>query len=547
MTGAGNVRIARRTEDWKSLPWKQFQRNVFRLQRRIYKASFRGDFKCVRNLQRLLLRSFSARCLAVRQVSQDNRGKRTPGVDGVARLSPAQRMNMVETLRNLRRKPAPIRRVYIPKPNGEQRPLGIPTISDRALQALVKLALEPEWEAKFEPNSYGFRPGRSPHDAIESIYNFIRLKPKYVLDADIEKCFDRIDHEVLLAKLSTLPVINNLIRGWLKAGIFENGEVFPSASGTPQGGVISPLLANIALHGLETTLVKSLPQKYKPGVIRYADDFVILHHDLGTLLTLRSQAETWLADMGLNLKAAKTCITHTLFEHEGNVGFDFLGFTIRQFPTGKYRSHRGYKTIIKPSKKAQQRHLAAMAEVIRRHRGSNQTALLAALNPKIRGWANYYRPCSAKKVFDRMDSQLHWKLRKWAKWRHNRKGARWRHQRYWKRKRERLDFTDGTITLVKYADTPIRRHVKVKGHKSPFDGDWVYWSQRLTRYPTQPKRTTILLNFQRGKCSHCGQRFMTENIMEVHHRDGNRQNNNLLNLELLHGHCHDEVHRTRCS
>ena len=219
----------------------------------------------------------------------------------------------------------------------------------------------------------------------ESIYNFIRLKPKYALDADIEKCFDRIDHDALLAKLSAIPVINNLVRGWLKAGIFEHGEVFSSQAGTPQGGVISPLLANIALHGLETTLVQSFPQKQKPGVIRYADDFVILHHDLDTLQALRTQAETWLADLGLNLKAAKTRITHTLYEHEGNVGFDFLGFTIRQFPTGKYRSRRGYKTIIKPSKKAQQRHLLAMAKVIRTHRGSNQTALLAALNPKIRG------------------------------------------------------------------------------------------------------------------------------------------------------------------
>lgn len=547
MADVGNVRIARRTEDWKSLPWKKFHRNVFRLQRRIYKASLRGDFKRIRNLQRLLLRSFSARCLAVRRVSQDNRGKRTPGVDGIAKLSQRQRMRMVGKLRNLHHKPAPIRRIYIPKPNGERRPLGIPIMFERALQALVKLTLEPEWEAKFEPNSYGFRPGRSPHDAIEAIYNFIRLKPKFVLDADIEKCFDRIDHDALLAKLSTIPVTNSLIRGWLKAGIFENGEVFPSKAGTPQGGVVSPLLANITLHGMAIALAQAFPGRCKPVIIRFADDFVILHEDLETLLRARTFIEAWLANLGLNLKAAKTRITHTLYEHEGNVGFDFLGFTIRQFSAGKYRCRRGYKTIIKPSKKAQQRHLLAMAEVIRSHRGSNQTALLAALNPKIRGWANYYRPCSAKKVFDRIDSQLHWKLRKWAQWRHNRKSARWRHQRYWKRKRERLDFTDGTITLVKYADTPIRRHVKVKGHKSPFDGDWVYWTQRLEGYPTQPKRITILLKFQRGKCPHCRLRFMTEDIMEVHHRDGNRQNNNLLNLEYLHGHCHDEVHRTRCS
>ena len=547
MAGTDRNTPVQRTEDWQSLPWKSIQYNVFRLQQRIYKASDRGDFRQVHNLQRLLLRSFSARCLAVRKVSQDNRGKRTPGVDGVARLSQRQRMNMVDELRNLSHNPAPIRRVYIPKPNGEQRPLGIPTMSDRARQALVKLALEPEWEAKFEPNSYGFRPGRSAHDAIQAIFNAIARKPKYVLDADIEKCFDRISHDALLAKLSTIPTITKLVRGWLKAGIIEKGGMVIPEAGTQQGGPLSPVLANVALHGLETALATSQPQRQKPYVIRYADDLVILHPDLETLQMLHLQTESWLADMGLNLKAAKTCITHTLCEHEGNVGFDFLGFNVRQYSTGKYHSRRGYKTFIKPSKKAQQRHLLAMTETIHKHRGSNQTALMTTLNPKIRGWANYYRPCVAKKVFSHMDNQLHRKLHKWAKWRHPDKNTRWRQKRYWKRQHQRRDFTDGTRTLLKYADTPIQRHIKVKGRKSPYDGDWVYWSQRLQRYPTQPKRITQLLKFQRGTCPHCGLCFMTEDIMEVHHRDGNRQNCNLLNLELLHGHCHDEVHRTKYS
>ena len=230
-----------RTEDWKTIPWKKFQRNVFRIQKRIYQAQIRGDFKRVRGLQRLLLRSHSARCLAVRQVSQDNKGKKTPGVDGLARLTPIQRMQLVEKLRRFSSSPAPIRRVYIPKasnPN-ERRPLGIPIMRDRAEQALVKLTLEPEWEARFEPNSYGFRPGRSPHDAIEAIVINICRKPKYVLEADIEKCFDRIDHKALLAKLSSLPIINRQVRGWLKAGIFEDGEIFPSEAGTPQGGIVT--------------------------------------------------------------------------------------------------------------------------------------------------------------------------------------------------------------------------------------------------------------------------------------------------------------------
>lgn len=557
-----------RTEDWQTLHWRTYQRNVFRLQKRIYQATLRNDFKRVRNLQRLLLRSFSVRCLAVRQVSQDNRGKNTPGVDGVARLTPLQRMRMVNQLRNLRHNPAPIRRVYIPKPNNpnEQRPLGIPTMRDRAAQALVKLALEPEWEARFEPNSYGFRPGRCAQDAIEAIFNYIRLKPKYALDADIEKCFDRIRHAALLAKLNSLPVITHLVCGWLKAGIFENGEILPSEAGTPQGGVISPLLANIALHGLETALVASLPQSRRPGVIRYADDFVILHEDLATLQTLRTTAEEWLKGIGLNLKPDKTRITHTLYEHEGNTGFDFLGYTVRQFPAGKYHSRQGFKTVIKPSLAAQNRQLRQMGEIIYTHRGSNQTALLAALNPRTRGWAAYYRSCSAKKVFDRMDHQLHWKLSKWAKWRHPRKSCRWRMQRYWRRKRSRLDFCDGKATLVKYADTPIQRHVKVQGQKSPYDGDWAYWIARLGKDPSKPQRVVVLLKRQQSRCIHCGLRFMvaqsatimSEDRLEVHHRNGNHQDNALANLVLLHGHCHDgsrstghsrsgyhdEVHRT---
>jgi RNA-directed DNA polymerase len=231
-----------RSEDWKKLPWKKFQRNVFRLQKRIYQATHRGDFRRARSLQRLLLHSWSARCLAVRQVSQDNRGKRTPGVDGVASLTQRQRLVYARRLCNLSHKADPVRRVYISKPNNpkELRPLGIPTMFQRALQALVKLALEPEWEARFEPNSYGFRPGRSPHDAVAAIFNFIRLKPKFVLDTDIEKCFDRIEHSALVEKLSAIQPITKLVRGWLKAGIVDDGKMLFPKAGTPQGGVITP-------------------------------------------------------------------------------------------------------------------------------------------------------------------------------------------------------------------------------------------------------------------------------------------------------------------
>ena len=538
-----------RTEDWKTLPWKKFQRNVFRLQKRIYQAQIRGDFKRVRGLQRLLLRSFSARCLAVRQVSQDNRGKKTPGVDGIACLTPTQRMRMVRQLRKFSPSPAPIRRVYIPKasnPN-ERRPLGIPIMRDRAEQALVKLALEPEWEARFEPNSYGFRPGRCPQDAIEAIFNHIRLKPKYVLEADIEKCFDRINHQALMTKLNSIPTISRQVHGWLKSGIFENGEIFPSEAGTPQGGIVSPLLANIALHGLETAITTAFGKKHRVAVIRFADDFVIICEDLATLLAAKVLTETWLAETGLVLKPSKTYITHTLYEHEGRTGFDFLSFTVRQYPMGKHHSKRGYKVIITPSIKAQKRHLEQREALARTHRGSNQTALIAALNPRIRGWTNYYRACSAKKTFNRMDHQLHWKLSKWAKWQNHRKSCIWRKQRYWHRNHNRLDFSDGKAVLAKYADTPIKRHVKVLGGKSPFDGDWAYWIDRLGRDPSKPKRVVTLLKRQEGRCMLCGLHFMSEDHLEVHHRDGNHNDNMPANLAILHGHCHDEVHRTKCS
>ena len=540
--------VSGHTEDWKSLPWKQFQRNVFRLQQRIYRASRSGDLKRVHNLQRLLLHSWSARCLAVRKVTQDNRGKRTPGVDGVASLTPRQRLALAKELRDLSQKPDPIRRTYVPKPDGGQRPLGIPTMANRALQALVKLALEPEWEARFEPNSYGFRPGRSAHDAIAAIYNYIRLKPKYVLDTDIEKCFDQIDREALLAKLSAIEPITRLVRGWLKAGIVDQGETLYPEAGVPQGSPLSPLLANVALHGLETELVKTLPRHNKPGVIRFADDLVILHADLDTLLHLKEKAETWLAPMGLRFKPSKTRIVHTLHEHEGQVGFDFLGFTIRQYPVGKhrtptYRGQPGYKTLTQPSKAAQRRHMGELRQIIHRNRGNCQAGLIADLAPVIRGWSNYYRTSSAKRIFSRLDYDLFHQLYKWAVWRRPSKSWGYHYKRYWRRHGSRLWFSDGKNRLYLHHDTKIRRHIKVRGDKSPFDGDWPYWTVRLGRDPTRPQRVVKLLQRQRGQCRYCGLHFTTDDILEVHHLNENRRDNHYKNLLLLHGHCHDRMHR----
>jgi RNA-directed DNA polymerase len=249
--------------EWNDIPWRSIERKVFKLQKRIYQAAQHGNKVAVRKLQKLLLSSWYAKCLAIRKVTQENKGKKTSGVDGKLALNPKQRIRLVQTL-SLKPKSTPVRRVWIPKPGSdEKRPLGIPTIENRAQQALAKMALEPEWEARFEPNSYGFRPGRSAHDAIEAVHQSIKYTQKFVLDADIAKCFERINHQALLEKLQTFSVMRRAVKTWLKAKIMDGDELFPSEEGTPQGGVISPLLANIALHGLETAITTAFPKTVK--------------------------------------------------------------------------------------------------------------------------------------------------------------------------------------------------------------------------------------------------------------------------------------------
>jgi RNA-directed DNA polymerase len=402
------------TVEWNQINWRKAERLTFKLQKRIFRASERGDVKAVRKLQKTLIHSWSAKCIAVRRVTQDNQGKNTAGVDGVKSLTPKQRMSLVRRLK-LTGKVKPTRRVNIPKPGTtETRPLGIPTIDDRALQALVKLALEPEWEALFESNSYGFRPGRSCHDAIEAIFNNIRYKAKYVLDADISKCFDRIDHKALLSKIHTYPTLSQQIKAWLKAGYMDGKELFPTHDGTPQGGVISPLLANIALHGMEKR-VKQYAETLKGkkaincktlSLIRYADDFVIIHEDLNVVKKCQEIMAEWLSDMGLELKPSKTKLTHTLKEIDGNVGFEFLGFHIQQYEVGNYRSAKnpkgislGFKTLITPSKVKIKAHLEKIAEVIDTHKTTPQAALISKLNPIIKGWSNYYSTVVSKETF----------------------------------------------------------------------------------------------------------------------------------------------------
>jgi RNA-directed DNA polymerase len=547
------------TDAWNQLPWRKLEGAVCKLARRIDNASHAGDIRRVHSLQKLLWKSRAAKRLAVRRVTPDHQGKTTAGIDGITSLTPRQRCPLADHLGPLPLG-SPTRRVGMPKPGKDaQRPLSIPTLHDRALQALVTLALAPEGEARFAPNRSGCRPGRSVHDALGASFIAIEQQPKYALEADIAKCVDRIDQAALLRKIKTLPALNRRVKAWLKAGVLDNGVCVETPTGTPQGGVLSPLLANIALHGRAESRRTRCPvqtrrnpeqpgrqRPWQPQGSRYADDLVVLHRDHAVIEPCRHLTQAWWQGIGLELREPKTRIAHTLETAEGEAGFNFLGFQVRQYRASKDNTSRGrgFKTLIRPSKEAVKRHGAQLSERIRQHKAAKQAHRIGVLNPSIASWAKYSRAVVSTTTFPLLDHRLYEKRRRWAFFRHPRTGRRWAVQRYWDTtpgKRWEFREQDGP-TLNQHTRVPIVRHVKVRGKASPYDGHWSYWAARRGQYPGVPRRLAALWKQQEGRGEACGLFCKPEDRIEHHHRDGNRSDNRYINLAAVHRPCHDQIH-----
>jgi group II intron reverse transcriptase/maturase len=497
------------TDNWKALPWKKFQQIVFRLQTRIFKARKNGNHKLVRKLQKLLLNSKAAKYLTVRQVTQLNQGKATAGVDGKTALNCNERLQLTQDLLKGWKKweHQKLRRVSIPKKDGTQRKLGIPTIGDRAYQCLIKYALEPAAEATFHGNSYGFRPGRGAHDVQKRLFSALNSNAKgitkTILEMDIEKCFDRISHETILEKTELPKIALKGLRLAIKAGV--KGEFPHSGMGTPQGGVISPLLANIALNGIE-----DCSRTEDITCLRYADDLVFICKPDVNMYGLRLNINYFLEERGLKIKESKTRLV------KATKGFDFLGWNFKVKPNGRF--------ISTPSKENTAK-VKAKIKVTMKDSQFTLEQRIAKCGSLVRGWRNYNRFCD-------MSSHDLWAQAYWT-WKFIRKQGRFDRQG-----------TNGVIHKA-FPAVPWKAcsHNNVTGDKSPFDGDLTYWAKRENKKYSGIHAS--LLKQQNHQCQACGLSFLSGDKVELHHIDGNHENRKKSNLEMLHRQCHQHkpIHR----
>lgn len=463
----------RTLNDWDSINWLKCEMTVQKLQARIVKAQKEGRHNKVKALQWTLTHSFYAKALAVKRVTS-NSGSKTAGVDMVTWETSDAKKRAIADMKRKSYTPQPLRRIHIKKSNGKLRPLGIPTMKDRAMQALYLMALDPVAETMADSHSFGFRKERSTADAVQQCFINLskKVSPQWILESDIQGCFDHISHDWLL---ENVPMDKAILKKWLKSGFVFNKQLFPTEEGTPQGGIISPTLANMALDGLQKLLADSFPinrskkNYYTPmiNLVRYADDFIITGVNKELLENqVKPLVIEFLQARGLTLSEEKTKITHI------EEGFDFLGFNIRKY-NGKY--------ISKPSKKSRKRFLDKVREIVDKNKSTKQQSLIRLLNPVIRGWANYYKGCSASETFRKSDAQIFHKLQRWSRRRHPKKGKRWVANKYYHTVRGRSwtfavplknKGDDKYHTLVRLSDTKIMRHVKIRSEANPYDADW---------------------------------------------------------------------------
>lgn len=547
------VNVTERTTLWNSVRWKNAGKVVRRLRQRIFKATRGGSRRLVGNLQKLLMRSYSNIVLSVRRVTQLNNGSRTAGVDKLLVKTPKARGLLVDILtKRIPWKPLPVKRVYIRKSHKKSRPLGIPCIIDRCIQAIVKNALEPCWEAQFERTSYGFRPGRSCHDAIERIHSLSKANTtkRWVVDADIKGCFDNISHIPLMKTIGNFPA-RKLILQWLEAGYVDKGVFFDTNSGVPQGGIISPLLANIALHGMEAALGIRY-DKYghtigNRGIVRYADDLVVFCKTQEDALTACETLREFVLVRGLTLSEEKTHIAAI------SEGFNFLGFNIRHYPDSTTKT--GRKVLIKPSKESLLRIRSNIKQIWLDYQSHSVDFVIDKLNPMIRGVANYYRTVVSSQIFKKLDQWIFVRERRYAKRMHAKKSQRWRNHRYWGRLNlHREDYwvfgnKHSGKHLLKFSWFNIHRHPMVKGTASPDDPTLKsYWDARK-----KIKAKSLIPSYQKiaekqgFSCPVCAESLFNDEHIQKHHKISSHQggNNSYANLELLHYYCHQQIHSQR--